>query len=162
MSLKSSLVLTSDGDCETHLKQQSHSQNYISLTRSSTFQEASLRISNGQFQVSACRGEGMPRKPVKHSCWVCLGRCFHKRLCLNQQLEYRGSSSSGLEGIMVSAESLHRSKGRGREGLLSLLELGHLSFPSLGRQGSEFLQTLTVTFIHQLPWMSGFWTQTEL
>ena len=47
MSLKSSLVLASDSDCETHLKQQFHSQNYISLTRSSTFQEAYLKISNG-------------------------------------------------------------------------------------------------------------------
>ena len=35
---------------------------------------------------------------------------------------------------MASAESLHGSKGRGREGLLSLLELGHLSFPSLGHR----------------------------
>lgn len=140
MSLKSSLVLTSDGDCETHLKQQFHSQNYISLTRSSTFQEAYLRISNGQFQVSACRGKGMPRKPVKHSCWVCLGRWFHKRLHLNQQLEYRGLSSPELEGIMASAESLHRSKGRGREGLLSLRELGHLSFPSLGHRDLSFFR----------------------
>ena len=43
---------------------------------------------------------------------------------------------------MAPAESLHRSNGRGREGLLSLLELGHLPLLSLGRQGSEFLQTL--------------------
>ena len=45
-------------------------------------------------------------------------------------------------GITQSVEDLNRTKGSGKETLLSLLELGHLSSPALGRQHSGFLGLL--------------------
>ena len=52
-------------------------------------------------------------------------------------------------GITQSVEDLNRTKGSGKENLLSLLELGHLSSPALSHQHSWFssLQTWTGTYI---------------